>query len=95
MSTTTVSRVLSQPQAVRPALRAQVDHLAASRADVVVSAEEERRRIERDLHDGAQQRLVALAMTLGMAKERMDRDPEGAKALVEEAHREAKGALVA
>ena len=76
------------------ALRAQVDHLAASRADVVVSAEEERRRIERDLHDGAQQRLVALAMTLGMAKERMDRDPEGAKALVEEAHREAKGALV-
>ncbi len=75
-------------------LRRQVDHLAASRADVVTSAEAERRRIERDLHDGAQQRLVALAMTLGMAKEKLDRDPEAARALVDEAHREAKNALV-
>ncbi|MGI8937822.1 MAG: sensor histidine kinase [Iamia sp.] len=76
------------------ALRRRVHDLAASRAEVVVSAEQERRRIERDLHDGAQQRLVALAMTLGMAKEKIDRDPEAARALVDEAHREAKNALV-
>lgn len=75
-------------------LRRRVESLSASRADVVVSAEEERRRIERDLHDGAQQRLVALAMTLGMAKTKMDDDPAAARALVDEAHREAKSALV-
>lgn len=76
------------------ALRQRVASVEASRADVVDAAEAERRRIERDLHDGAQQRLVALAMSLGLAKEKMDSDPEAAKALVDEAHREAKNALV-
>ena len=47
---------------------------------------QERRRIERDLHDGAQQRLVALAMNLGRAKARYDQDPEAARALIDEAH---------
>lgn len=75
-------------------LRQRVDTLEASRSDVVDAAEAERRRIERDLHDGAQQRLVALAMGLGLAKEKMESDPDAAKALVEEAHREAKSALV-
>ena len=75
-------------------LRQRVATVEASRAEVVDAAEAERRRIERDLHDGAQQRLVALAMSLGMAKEKMDSDPEAAKALVDEAHREAKNALV-
>jgi signal transduction histidine kinase len=59
----------------------------------VGSAEAERRRIERDLHDGAQQRLVALAMDLGMARERFDDDPEQTRRLVTEAHEEAKAAL--
>jgi signal transduction histidine kinase len=54
---------------------------------------DERRRIERDLHDGAQQRLVALAMDLGMARERMESDPASARQLVGEAHEEAKRAL--
>jgi signal transduction histidine kinase len=75
-------------------LAARVGELERSRAAVVVSAEQERRRIERDLHDGAQQRLVALAMQLGRAKSRFSTDPEGARALLDEAHNEAKLALV-
>jgi len=63
------------------------------RAAAVGAAEAERRRIERDLHDGAQQRLVALAMDLGSARARLETDPEGGKALVAEAHEEAKAAL--
>ena len=76
------------------ALRQRVDTLESSRADVVDAAEAERRRIERDLHDGAQQRLVALAMSLGLAREKLDSDPAAARSLVDEAHREAKNALV-
>ena len=71
----------------------RVGELERSRAAVVVSAEQERRRIERDLHDGAQQRLVALAMQLGRAKSRFGTDPDGAKALLDGAHAEAKLAL--
>jgi signal transduction histidine kinase len=63
------------------------------RSAAVDSAEAERRRIERDLHDGAQQRLVALAAELGAARERFDEDPEGARVLVADAHEEAKAAL--
>jgi signal transduction histidine kinase len=55
--------------------------------------ETERRRIERDLHDGPQQRLVAIAMDLGMAQERMDRDPAGARQLLDKAHSAAKEAV--
>lgn len=72
----------------------RVDHLEESRARVVDSADAERRRIERDLHDGAQQRLVALAMNLGRAKSRYDEDPEAARNMLDEAHSEAKQALV-
>jgi signal transduction histidine kinase len=71
----------------------RVTRLETSRAAAVDSAESERRRIERDLHDGAQQRLVALAMDLGAARERLESDPEGGRALVAEAHEEAKAAL--
>jgi signal transduction histidine kinase len=63
------------------------------RSSAVDSAETERRRIERDLHDGAQQRLVALAAELGAAREKLDDDPEGGKELVAAAHEEAKAAL--
>ena len=75
-------------------MAARVGQLEESRARVVDSAEAERRRIERDLHDGAQQRLVALAMNLGRARSRYDEDPEAARALLDEAHTEAKQALV-
>ncbi|MCB1026612.1 MAG: sensor domain-containing protein [Microthrixaceae bacterium] len=74
-------------------LRRRVTTLEASRAGLVDAAEVERRRIERDLHDGAQQRLVALAMTLGLAKDKLDSDPDVARTLVDEAHAEAKAAL--
>ena len=63
------------------------------RSAAVDSAETERRRIERDLHDGAQQRLVALAAGLGSAREKLDDDPAASKVLVAAAHEEAKAAL--
>jgi signal transduction histidine kinase len=72
---------------------ARVRTLTASRAAAVDLAAEDRRRIERDLHDGVQQRLVSLAMDLGRAKEKLDTDPERAKELVDEAHEEAKRAI--
>jgi signal transduction histidine kinase len=75
------------------ALTARVDELTATRAGAVDAAAADLRRIERDLHDGAQARLVALAMDLGMAEERFDRDPEGARALIVEARDEARRAL--
>jgi signal transduction histidine kinase len=74
-------------------LAARVGELERSRARVVDAAEEERRRIERDLHDGAQQRLVALAMNLGRARARFADDPDAAKALLDAAHADAKLAL--
>jgi signal transduction histidine kinase len=72
---------------------ARVDSLTESRAAAVDLAAEDRRRIERDLHDGVQQRLVSLAMDLGRAKEKLDTDPGRAKELVGEAHEEAKRAI--
>ncbi len=74
-------------------LAARVTELEISRERVVDAAEAERRRIERDLHDGAQQRLVALAMELGRAQARFADDPEGARKLVDQAHAQAKEAL--
>jgi signal transduction histidine kinase len=74
-------------------LAARVSQLEESRERVVDAAEAERRRIERDLHDGAQQRLVALAMELGRAKAKLSDDVEAAAALVDQAHSEAKAAL--
>jgi signal transduction histidine kinase len=74
-------------------LAARVIQLETSRERVVDAAEAERGRIERDLHDGAQQRLVALAMDLGRAKARFADDPDGAKVLVDQAHAQAKEAL--
>jgi signal transduction histidine kinase len=74
-------------------LTQKAERLQASRARGVDAAEAERRRIERDLHDGAQQRLVAVAMGLGRAKTKMDADPDAAKALIDEAHVDAKLAV--
>ena len=74
-------------------LAARVTELEISRERVVDAAEAERRRIERDLHDGAQQRLVALAMELGRAKAKFADDPAAARDLVDQAHAEAKEAL--
>jgi signal transduction histidine kinase len=86
-----MARLLLEP-GERERLSARVDTLEETRAGMVAAADAERRRIERDLHDGAQQRLVALAMTLGRAK--ASEDPQLSKRLLDEAHGEAKEALV-
>jgi signal transduction histidine kinase len=75
------------------ALAHRVEALTQSRAGVVDAADAERRRIERDLHDGAQQRLVSLAMNLGIAREGLTDMPDEARKVIEDAHEEAKAAL--
>jgi signal transduction histidine kinase len=74
-------------------LARRVESLARSRAEVVAATDAERRRIERDLHDGAQQRLVSLAMHLGMARANLADAPEPARQAIEQAHDEATQAL--
>ncbi|MER6527623.1 sensor domain-containing protein [Streptomyces sp. NPDC001508] len=74
-------------------LSARVVELESDRGVVVDTAAADLRRIERDLHDGAQARLVALAMDLGLAKEKLTEDPQSAARMVEEAHGEVKTAL--
>jgi signal transduction histidine kinase len=74
-------------------LERRVETLSQSRAGVVDAADAERRRIERDLHDGAQQRLVSLAMNLGIARESLTDLPDEARQVIAAAHDEAKEAL--
>jgi signal transduction histidine kinase len=68
----------------------RVEELTESRSAVMRAMYLERRRIERDLHDGAQQRLVSMAMELGLAREKLDSDPEGARKLIEASHEDSK-----
>jgi signal transduction histidine kinase len=70
----------------------RVEHLTQTRAGVVDAADAERRRLERDLHDGTQQRLVSLAMNLGMARNQAGSAEEAHQAIAD-AHEEAKAAL--
>jgi signal transduction histidine kinase len=69
-------------------LRARLKDLEASRARIVEAGYEERKRVERDLHDGAQQRLVGLALNLRLAKSMQESDPEEAAAILDEASEE-------
>jgi signal transduction histidine kinase len=75
-------------------LQRRVANLEETRARTVDVAMADRRQIERDLHDGAQQRLLALGMELSRAIEKFDDDPEEAKRLVTEAHGEVQAAIV-
>jgi len=75
------------------ALRERVDDLRHARQRIIAAADAERRRIERDLHDGAQQRMVAVAVTLGLAQSRFESDPEGAFQLIGQAREEAQHAV--
>ena len=88
---TFATELLGPSRAERLARR--VTDLTESRAAVVGAADAERRRIERDLHDGAQQRLVSLAMNLGLARATLKDLPEDARTALAEAHEEAKEAL--
>ncbi|NGO49060.1 sensor histidine kinase [Streptomyces ureilyticus] len=74
-------------------LERRIAELESDRGVVVDTAAADLRRIERDLHDGAQARLVNLAMGLGLAKEKLLEDPDAAASMVEEAHGEVKMAL--
>jgi signal transduction histidine kinase len=65
-------------------LRAHLDELRASRVRIVEAADAERRRLERDLHDGTQQRLVSVSMALGLAESKLGSDPESARKILDE-----------
>ena len=68
-------------------LRARLEELEGSRARVIEAGQKERKRLERNLHDGAQQRLIALSLELGLLGKQMSGDPE-ARARIEQARAE-------
>ena len=74
-------------------LRLEVDELRASRERLVLAADAERRGLERELHDGVQQHLVALAVNLELAARSVDADPEAAKELLAEMGRDVRDAM--
>jgi signal transduction histidine kinase len=74
-------------------LRVRLEDLRASRARIVDATDAERRRLERNLHDGTQQRLVSVSMALGLAESKLGSEPENARRIIEEA-REALGAAL-
>jgi signal transduction histidine kinase len=76
-----------------PGRQAEIARLAEARAQAVTAAGAERRRIERDLHDGLQPLLVSLAVDLGIAEARFGKDPDSARSLVARAHADAKTAI--
>ncbi|GAA3241519.1 sensor domain-containing protein [Dactylosporangium siamense] len=86
------ARALLGPD-VRAELALRVAAVERSRADLMAAADAERRRIERDLHDGMQQRLVSLAMNLGIARAGGDGLPEPLREAIVRAHDDAKQAL--
>jgi len=90
---TMVDRVMVHGLLGPSKLATRVVELESDRGVVVDTAAADLRRIERDLHDGAQARLVALAMDLGLAKEKLTEDPQAAARMVGEAHGEVKTAL--
>src|SRR5207245_1938219 len=66
----------------------QQEELESSRARIVAAGDEERRKLERNLHDGAQQRLVSLSLSLRLAQGRLHDDPDNAEQLLESARKE-------
>jgi signal transduction histidine kinase len=91
LATQLVATFLSSPR--RAEMAERIETLESTRAGAVDAQETELRRIERDLHDGAQARLVALGMSLGMAEQKLADDPERAGELLAEARVGAEHAL--
>ena len=88
------ARVAAQAAQERASVaEVRAEHLARTRARAVGAADDDRRRIERDLHDGAQQRLVALGVELGVARRVAATDPAAAAAALDHAHAEIKETL--
>ncbi len=73
--------------------RARVDTLSTQRDDILDAVAVERRRIERNLHDGVQQQLVAIGLDLGMAEQQLERDPERARELIVNAREKVRGSI--
>jgi signal transduction histidine kinase len=73
---TAAARLALENERLQAEIRARVEELRASRARIVEAADTERMRLERDLHDGAQQRLVALSLSVGMLRVRLGDTPE-------------------
>ncbi|WP_328386120.1 sensor domain-containing protein [Streptomyces sp. NBC_00400] len=90
---TQVDRVMVHGLLGPSALATRAWQLESDRGVMVDTAAADLRRIERDLHDGAQARLASLALDLGLAKEKLAEDPEAAAKMVDEAHGEVKIAL--
>ncbi|MER7751524.1 sensor histidine kinase [Kitasatospora sp. NPDC097643] len=92
---TALAKSLLGPTARAEALAAErkVQHLTETRRDALTTQAAELRRIERDLHDGAQARLVAMGMNLGVAERLVERDPEAAKQLLAETRQASASAL--
>jgi signal transduction histidine kinase len=79
------SALTAENEQLNAELRAKVEELRASRARIVEAGYEERRKVERDLHDGAQQRLMALTMNLRLARGKLETDPAATAELLDEA----------
>jgi signal transduction histidine kinase len=90
---TRVARLALDNERLRAEARARLVDLAASRSRVVDMAEDERRRLERDLHDGAQQKLVALALEIQLATLQLDPDDAATRHQLEQARSETTAAL--
>jgi signal transduction histidine kinase len=75
------ARLAIANERLRAEIRAQLEEVRASRQRIVEAGDRERRRVERNLHDGAQQRLVTVSLALGMLRERVGTDPEMAEAV--------------
>ncbi len=88
----TLTRAILVPSR-EAALAAEARVAGEQRAGAVRASEVERTRLERDLHDGVQPRLVSVGMTLGLAQQKIDSDPDAAKALIDEAHTSTKAAI--
>jgi signal transduction histidine kinase len=78
---TTASRLALENERLQAEVRARLEQLRSSRARIVAAGDAERRRLERDLHDGAQQRLVALSLSLRLLRSRLATDADGVRRL--------------
>jgi signal transduction histidine kinase len=87
------ARFALENERLQAELRLQLDEVRSSRARIVQAGDDERRRLERDLHDGAQQRLLGLGLALQLARSRLGVESDGADELLAEAEGELRAAL--
>jgi signal transduction histidine kinase len=92
-ATLATSELRVENERLRAELRARLVELRAYRARLVNAVYAERRRLERDLHDGAQGRLVSLALSLGLLEAKLSTDPDGARPIAREAREAVAAAL--